>query len=313
MPRAGTSWVGKMLEASGGLVYINEPMNPEHPPGGSPGVLRAPIRHRFEYITGDNEDEYLEPVREMLALKYHVISELRANHSVTDLLRMAKYGTGFTVGRIAGRRPLVDDPFAAFSSAWLASRLGCQVLFVVRHPAAIVSSRKRLGHRIDFLNFLDQPLLIRDWLEPFVEEMEAMRQAPDDIVGQGSLLWRLIYHVAGELTTRNPAIRAVKHEDLSRHPDREFPALFSSLRIPFDERVRRTVAAATSGTGTTTRHSWSLSRQGLSKTGYRPLDSRAATIAWRSALDPSEVARIRDITASTGARFYGDEDWLMDD
>jgi hypothetical protein len=30
-----------MLEASGALVYVNEPLNPQYPPGRSPGVLRA--------------------------------------------------------------------------------------------------------------------------------------------------------------------------------------------------------------------------------------------------------------------------------
>jgi hypothetical protein len=37
MPRTATSWVGKMLEASGALVDVNEPLNPQHPPGRSPG------------------------------------------------------------------------------------------------------------------------------------------------------------------------------------------------------------------------------------------------------------------------------------
>ena len=34
LPRSGTSWVGKMLAASGELVYVNEPLNPQHPPAG---------------------------------------------------------------------------------------------------------------------------------------------------------------------------------------------------------------------------------------------------------------------------------------
>jgi Sulfotransferase domain len=300
-----------MLEASGEFVYINEPMNPQHPPGRSPGVLRAPIGHRFQYITNENEKEYIEPFREMLALRYHVVSELRANHAAADILRMAKYATAFTLGRIRNRRPLVDDPFAAFSAAWLAYRFQCQVLFVVRHPAAIVSSRKRLGHRIDFRHFLEQPLLIRDWLEPFVEEMRAMSRAPDDLVGQGSLLWRLIYHVATEVMKQSSRILVVRHEDLSHRPESEFSALFHSVGLPFTEHVRRAVVAATSGTDTSSRHSWSLSRYGLSRTGYRRLNSRAATVAWRRSLNGEEVARIRQITDSTAAHFYGDEDWAI--
>ena len=70
IPRAGTSWVGRMLDASGRYVYINEPMSPHHPPGGSPGVLRARVPHRFQYICAANEAEYLEPFRDTLALRY---------------------------------------------------------------------------------------------------------------------------------------------------------------------------------------------------------------------------------------------------
>src|ERR671932_1346798 len=88
MPRSGTSWVGKMLEASGRVVYINEPLNPSHPPGGSPGVFGAEVRKRFLYVTDDNAEEFEEPFRQMLGLRYDVLAELRRNRSPGDLLRM---------------------------------------------------------------------------------------------------------------------------------------------------------------------------------------------------------------------------------
>ena len=50
LPRSGTSWTGKMLEASGQVVYVNEPLNPRRPPGRSPGVLNASVTHRFQKI-----------------------------------------------------------------------------------------------------------------------------------------------------------------------------------------------------------------------------------------------------------------------
>ena len=56
VPRSGTSWVGKLLQASGELTYINEPLNPAHPPGRSPGVLRATVGQAYQYITAANEE-----------------------------------------------------------------------------------------------------------------------------------------------------------------------------------------------------------------------------------------------------------------
>lgn len=42
IPRSGTSWVGKMLQASGELTYINEPLNPRIPLGVRPGSCAPP-------------------------------------------------------------------------------------------------------------------------------------------------------------------------------------------------------------------------------------------------------------------------------
>src|SRR5918911_1640069 len=88
MPRAGTSWLGKMLEASGAVVYINEPLNTRHPPG---SVLRVPVRHRFQYINDANEHAYLEPFRETLELRGRLGQRLRASRSAPDALRAVKY------------------------------------------------------------------------------------------------------------------------------------------------------------------------------------------------------------------------------
>ena len=83
MPRTATSWVGKMLEASGALVYVNEPMNPQHPPGRSPGVLRAEVAHAFQYISEDNEREWLAAFRDTVRLRFHPLAELRRTTAPT--------------------------------------------------------------------------------------------------------------------------------------------------------------------------------------------------------------------------------------
>lgn len=44
-----------MLAAGGELVYVNEPLNPQHPPGRCPGVLNAHVTHRFQYICPDRK------------------------------------------------------------------------------------------------------------------------------------------------------------------------------------------------------------------------------------------------------------------
>jgi hypothetical protein len=99
-------------------------------------------------------------------LRYHVGAELRRNRSSYDLARMARYATSLLLGRVLGRRVLVDDPYAMLASEWLADRVGCRVV-VVRDPAAIAASWKRLGWTTDLGELLHQPALMRDWLEPY--------------------------------------------------------------------------------------------------------------------------------------------------
>jgi hypothetical protein len=309
MPRSGTSWVGKMLDASGSVVYVNEPLNPQHPPGGSPGVLRVDVSHRFEYICAANEHRYLPAFRDLISLRYHALDEVKKNHSGPDLLRLAKYWSSFLRGRVRGRRPLVDDPFAVFSAGWFVERLDCDAIVIVRHPAAVVNSRKQLGHTIDFRHLLDQPLLMHDWLDPFRAEMEALRRGPTDVIGQGSLLWRMVYHVVDRQRAARPGLRVVRHEDLSFDPVREYASLYHGLGLAYTEAIRREIEAASGGPSRAASHSWSVSRRGLSKTGFRRLDSRAHAKRWRAELGPAEVARIRSLTEDVAARFYSDSDW----
>src|SRR4029450_12045291 len=78
-------------------------------------------------------------------LRFHPLAEVRRNHAPYDLLRAVKYTAGFTLGRLRGRRALLDDPYAVFAAPWLHRRVGCQVVVTVRDPVATVSSWRRLG------------------------------------------------------------------------------------------------------------------------------------------------------------------------
>src|SRR6185436_19277034 len=109
---------------------------------------------------------------------------------------------------------LLDDPFAVLSAEWFARRLDCRVVIVVRHPAAWISSRLKLGWRTDFGALLAQPLLMRDWLGHHRTAMEALI-GTDDAVAEGALLWRMVHEVIDHVRARNPAVAVVRHEDLS--------------------------------------------------------------------------------------------------
>jgi hypothetical protein len=303
LPRTGTSWVGKMLEAGGELVYVNEPLNPQHPPGHSPGVLNAHVTHRFQYICADNEDAWRTAFADTVRLRYGVLAELRRNRSPYDLLRMAKYYRSFTIGRLRGRRALLDDPFAVLSTPWLTDRLGARCVVLVRDPVALVGSWRRLGWSVYFHELLEQPLLIRDLLGAYEDRMRALVGSQDH-VAKIALLWSAVYDAVDRFRSADPRIRVVRYEDLATDPVPTFEDLYRHLNLGWSAEVRGQVEAATTGSGGTEKpHVWRL-RGGLSRTAFRPMDSKVGLRSYRDRLSAPDIDRVRELTADVAARFY---------
>jgi Sulfotransferase family len=304
MPRTATSWVGKMLEASGALVYVNEPLNPQHPPGRSPGVLRAEVEHAFQYIGEHNEDVWLPAFRDTVRLRFHPLAEVRRNHRPYDLARAVNYTAGFALGRLRRRRALLDDPYAVFAAPWLARRVGCRVVVTVRDPVATVSSWRRLGWTPRLAELLAQPALVRDRLGRFRPELEAALAGGDgDGVGPASLLWRVIYATVAAYREEIQGLEVVRHEDLSADPVPAFAALYGRVGLPFGPGAERAIRAATEAGSGGGAMRWSVSAGGVSKTAARRLDSKANLKVWRERLTDAEAARVRELTADVAPLF----------
>jgi len=295
--RTGTTWVGKMLAANPQVAYVSEPLNVLH----RPGVMRAPVKHWYTYICEQNETVYLAALQDTLRLRYHLLREIISLRSIKDAGRMGRDLNIFLRGRLAGKRALLKDPFAVFSAPWFAHRLNCQVVVTIRHPAAFASSLKRLNWPFDFSDLLAQPLLMQDWLEPGRAEMEAMLRAPQDIIGQAGLLWRLVYQVVAEYRKDFEGVHVVRHEDLSMQPVDGFRSLYANLGLPFDEQTEQTILQSSS----------SENPKELSKRSVHAvrLNSQANLYNWKRRLEPSEIERIRQLTEEVAAQYYPDQTW----
>jgi Sulfotransferase family len=303
MARSGTSWVGKMVQAGRGVVYLNEPLNPGHPPGRSPGVLDAEVTHQYQYI-GDGDEEWQRAFAGTLALRYGFARELLRNNRPYDLARLVKYGTAMTLGRWLGRRPLLDDPFALYATPWLVRTFGVRAVVLVRDPVAIAGSYRRLGWKMRFDEVLAQPRLVADLLGPeHVGEVRAA-QAETDPVRSYALMWRVSYGIVDRHYRDLPGVLIARYEDFARDPLTSFEALYRHLGLEFTERAQRAVQAASSGGGDDERaHEWRL-RGGLARTAYRPMDSAAMLEAASRRLVAAEIETVRGLTADVAARFY---------
>lgn len=292
--RTGTTWVGKML-AAGGFAYVSEPLNVWH----RPGVMRAPVGHWYQYITRENESGYLPAFQRTLALHYGLFDEIKSIRSRRDFLRMGRDLGVFLRGRIARQPALLKDPFAVFSLPWFVERLNCRAVVTIRHPAAFASSLKKLNWPFDFNDLLDQPLLMRDHLEPFRADMEQIR--PDDIIGQSALLWRMVYRVVHAEMERIPSMIILRHEDLSIDPAAGFARAYESLGLAYAAKVQEMIRASSSGENPA-----ELSSR---KTHSVKLDSRANLENWKKRLSPDEIARVRNLTEDVAGLFYADVKW----
>lgn len=293
--RSGTSWVGKMLAADASTAYISEPLNVLH----RPGVFHVKVNHWYQYICEENESDYLPAFQELLEFDYNLWDEIRSLRSRRDVLRMGRDFYIFYSALMRGQRALLKDPFAVFSTPWFAKRLDCKVVIVVRHPAAFASSLKRLNWPFDFQHLLDQPLLMRDQLEPYREEMQSVK--PDDVIGQAALLWKLIYRSVNATRLSQPDFLIVRHEDLSRDLIPGYHALYDSLGLEFSPRVEKIILNSSSS-----ENPREISRK---KVHAVKLDSLANLDNWKKRMTAEEVERVRTITDGISTSYYSDAEW----
>ena len=297
--RSGTTFIGKMLSLDSSIAYIHEPFNLD-------------ISGIFRYICDENEHDmcnvihsgfyqYIcEAIRFSYSSYYHRY-KISKRHSGKPPLRKA-----LTVSRDYARlfpqrflTPLVKDPIAVFSAEWLASRFDMDVVVLIRHPAAFASSLKRLNWTYNFASFLEQELLLRDYLHPFEDKIDEYADTEHDIIDQSILLWRMIYHVISLYQKKHPNWLFVRHEDVSQDPVHHFEHLFQKLNLNLTPRIRKTIREYTHGPIETLDSNHRVTRR----------DSKSEILKWKKALSGAEIAKIRENLMDVWNEFYSEDDW----
>ena len=294
--RSGTGWVGQVLAASPrALGYVWEPFSILH----RPGTCAARFPHWFPYVCSENEADVRGPVDAMLEWRYAYGAELAALRGPRDAARMARDASRFRQNRRRHAVPLLKDPIAVFSVEWLHATFSAEPVLLVRHPAAFAASVKRLHLRHPFGDFLAQPLMMRDWLSSFADELERFAAREQEIVDQAILLWNVIHHALATYRARHPEWALLRLEDISRQPAARFHDLFDRLGVPRDERVDGLIASTSDSSNPAEASTADSIRR----------DSAAHIWNWKRTLDAAEIARVREGTEAVAAAFYGPDDW----
>ena len=141
---------------------------------------------------------------------------------------------------------------------------------------------------------------MRDVLDPLgIATGPARAPREERIIDTGALLWAAVHRSIDASRQEFDAVQVVRHEDLSREPQREFAALSARLGLEFGSRSARTVERATTA---------SRSETPVGNPHQVRLDSRANLDNWRRRLTADEVPRIDELTTPVAARFYPEGD-----
>jgi hypothetical protein len=286
-----------MLDASGETAYVHEPFNPNR----SPGWFLEPLPYWFMYITEENENRYLGPVRRLTELRYPTGRALAKTRHPRLLAMNLQQALNAARDRIRKKRLLLKDPMALFSARWLAERFDFRVVVLIRHPASFISSIKRLNWGFDYeRNWSAQTLLMRDLLGDHAGHFQDYR-GEVDLVGEGIVVWNAMYDVVSRYRSAHPDWIFLRYEDLATEPIEGFRQLYDELGLKWSERARREVA----------RFSDSANPGDVAPARKHEIkrDSKGAAEAWRTRLTKDEIARIRTETEPVWRRFYDDEEW----
>ncbi|MEP6476622.1 MAG: sulfotransferase [Actinomycetota bacterium] len=295
--RSGTGWVGRMIAAapSPTVAYLWEPFSRFH----RPGILAVDFPYWFPYVCKENQGPVAPAVADMLAFRYRPVAELRSIRSSRDVGRFARDWSDFARWRRSGARPLLKDPIALLSAEWLADTFDLDVTVLIRHPAAFVNSltQRDLSHPFD--HFLRQPLLMRESLAPFEEEIRAFSEDPRPVFDQAILLWNILHSAIQRYRATRPDWLFLRLEDVARDPIGSFREIYARLGLRFDAATEQTISA----------HSDASNSAEVEDPADARRDSRASIETWRRHLSPEQIDRVRTAVEPIAKEFYSDADW----
>ncbi len=133
--------------------------------------------------------------------------------------------------RLHYRGLLVKDIFANLFATWAIRQSAdnrLKVILLIRNPFAVALSKYKKKNWIWLTEpraFLKQPNLVADYLEPYVDVIQAVG---DDYIERQVLIWAILHYVPFQQLTSNQ-IHVVFYEDLIDQPEATLQHLFEYL------------------------------------------------------------------------------------
>ena len=297
--RSGSTWTGQMIAASKEVGYIHEPFNIITRPTANNRINLHTLENWFQYVCPANESEYDQIVSDAIEFRYNLFPFIGFIKTPVDALHVIVNYLTFRHYREKRVRPLIKDPIAIFSAEWLYQRYNLDVLVLIRHPAAFVSSIKIKNWNFEFRHFVNQPLLMHGILTPFEREIIDYAENPPDVINQAILLWNCIHYVILQYKRNHPDWIFIRHEDLSRSPIDGFSKIYRMLGLDFSDHAKKIIMKSSNeGNPVERSHGDEFKR-----------NSRELISTWKTRLNKNQIAKVRDKTQHIACQFYSDLEW----
>lgn len=262
LPRSGTTWLGELINFRNESRYLFEPFDP------SRVALAVNFGNHTYLRPTDDDPHFLAPARA-------IVTGLVREHFVDQWNRKI----------ICGSR-VIKEVRASLFLRWLCAHFpGMPIVLIVRHPFAVAVSQRKTNVDVDLeAEFLSQPELVRDFLQPYIEVMRACATPFERLVA----MWCV--GVGVPLSQfRNGEICVVFYEHLSTEPDRVLAEVFAHLNRRFDPGIRRALTKPSTTT---------ISRSELARTWSE--GALQVTQAWTERASAAEIRRGLDILKAFG-------------
>lgn len=248
--RSGTTWLADIIASQIPCRVMFEPFNPEKVRG----------FRQFHYF------QYMRPAERN--------SEL---HSYCQTIFSGNIRHGWIDREISLLKPryrLIKEIRANLFLKWINTEFPeIPLLFIIRHPCAVVLSRMKLDWATDsdIEPFLAQSKLIEDFLK---DKWDVIKQA-ETVEEKHALIWCISNLVPLRQFSPN-TLNVVFYENLILQPEIEIPRLFQAINLPYKD----TIFTQTGKPSTTTVRSSAV------VTGDNKLTG------WQKSLSPAQIRNI---------------------
>jgi hypothetical protein len=263
--RSGTTWLAEIISSQVSCRLMFEPFNPR----------KVSAYREFSYF------QYMRPNERNAGLRDYCRAVF------TGDIRDRWIDRGVTVLRPQFR--LVKDVRANLMLRWIRREFpAVPLVFLLRHPCAVVASRLQLGWATDgdLAPLLEQPQLVADHLADTLHMFEAARtpEVKHALVWCVSNLVPLRQFAAGELTT-------VYYENLCANPAGEIERIFRGVGQRYHESVFGTL----------------LQPSMMSAPGSAVVTGDDRIHGWQKALTARQIGAVLDVVEAFGlGHIYGD-------